>query len=84
MTPEEEYRDEGERLAQLPREDQAAVVAVYRHLAGNTLATQACRAGAERKAAALEKLLGLKPARKPVKTLGRSKAGKTSARGRKP
>jgi hypothetical protein len=55
----EEYRDEAERLAQLPAADQAAAVALYRRLAGSTLATKGCRTAAARKAAALEKLLGL-------------------------
>jgi hypothetical protein len=61
MTPEQEqeYRAEAERLAMLPREDQAAVVAMYRRLSADPLATKACRAEAERKAEALAAILGL-------------------------
>jgi hypothetical protein len=77
---EQEYQSEAERLAQLPRADQAAVVAMYRQLAGNALATPACRAEAKAKAKALEKLLGLRPARKPAKARGRAKAGKASVK----
>jgi len=75
----EEYREEAERLAQLPEQDQAAVVAMYRHLAANPLATKSCRADAERKAAALERLLCL--SRKPAKASAASKAGKGIGQG---
>jgi hypothetical protein len=83
MPKEQEYQSEAERLAQLPRADQAAVVTMYRHLAGNALATPACRAEAKVKAKVLEKLLGLRPARKPAKARGRAKAGETSAKRRR-
>ena len=82
MTPaqEQEYHDEAKRLAQLPRDDQAAVVAMYWHLAGNSLATKACRAGAAQKAAALEKLLGLKSTKKPAKAPGQANRRKGSTK----
>jgi hypothetical protein len=61
MKPKEtDRRAEAERLARLPRQDQAAAVAMYRRLARNPLATKACRADAKEHAAALAKLLGLK------------------------
>ena len=78
-----DYHAEAERLAPLPREDQAAVVAMYRNLAGNPLATPACRVHARAKAAALEKLLGLWAARKPAEARGNAKAGERSARRRR-
>jgi hypothetical protein len=74
------FQQEAERLALLPRVDQEAVVAMYRQLADNTLATPACRAEAKAKAAALEMLL--LRARKPAKTRNSSKTGKPSARRR--
>jgi len=79
LTPED-FRQEASRLAQLPKADQEAVVAVYRHLAGNSLATPACRLHAKAKAAALEKLLGLRAAGKPARARGQGKARKPSPR----
>ncbi len=79
---EHEYLEEAERLGQLPRQDQEAVVEMYRHLAANPLATPACRAGAEQKAAALEKLLGL--TRKTAKATDRAQPSKVAAKRRKP
>jgi hypothetical protein len=52
-TKEQEYRDEAARLALIPPEDQQAVVAMYRQLADNPLATKACRVEAKAHAAAL-------------------------------
>lgn len=63
----DEYREEADRLAELPRGDQEAVVAMYRQLAGNPLATKACRADAQRKAEALANLLGL-TGKRPART----------------
>jgi hypothetical protein len=40
---EQAYREEAARLALIPPEDQQAVVAMYRQLADNPLATKACR-----------------------------------------
>lgn len=56
-TKEQEYREEAERLAGLPREDQKAVIKLYRDLATDPLATKACRTAAASKAAALERHL---------------------------
>ena len=80
---EQEYREEAERLAALPAEDQRAVVEMYRGLAANPRATMACRAEAERKAAALARFLGLESHRKPAKPAGKPDKGKASAKGRK-
>jgi hypothetical protein len=80
---EQEYREEAERLAMLPPADQAAVVAMYRDLAGNPLATPACRAEAKVKAAALGRLLGLARARSPATPSGTPKTGKPSAKARR-
>jgi len=74
------FQQEARRLAELPRADQEAVVAMYRGLAGNPLATPACRADAKAKALALERLLGLRPSSKPAKAHGKAKAGETSAK----
>jgi hypothetical protein len=85
MTPEkwQEYREEAERLAQLPRDDQAAVVGLYRSMAANPLATKACRAEAARKAEALAAILGLERNRKPTKAAGKGKTGEASAKTRR-
>jgi hypothetical protein len=80
MSAERDYRAEAERLAQLPKADQEAVVAMYQHLAGNPVATPACRLEAKAKALALKRLLGLRPSRIPGKASGKRKTGKTSAK----
>jgi hypothetical protein len=80
---EQAYREEAERLAMLSPEDQTAVVAMYRQLAGNPLATPACRAEAKAKAAALGRLLGLARARKAATPSRKPKAGKPSAQARR-
>jgi len=54
---EQEYREEAERLAQLPEADQTAVVKMYRDLAENPLATPACRKEAAQHAEALSRHL---------------------------
>lgn len=66
MTPEQDqqYREEAERLALLPRQTQADLIGTYRHVARNAKVPQAKRREARRKANALAKLLGLSPARK--------------------
>jgi hypothetical protein len=79
---EETYREEAERLAQLPRDDQAAVVAMYRRLSADPLATKACRAEAERKAEALAVLLGLEGHGKPAKATEGRNAEASSVKGR--
>jgi hypothetical protein len=53
----QEYREEAERLALIPPDDQQAVIAMYRQLADNPLATKACRQEAKAHAAALAKHL---------------------------
>ncbi len=85
MTPEreQEYREEAERLALLQPDDQAAVVALYRRLAADPLATNACRAEAGRKAEALAVLLGLEGHGKPAGAAGKCKAGESSEKGRR-
>jgi hypothetical protein len=57
ITPEQQARDEAERLALLPAADQQAVVALYRGLASDPLATPACKRFNKARAAALEKHL---------------------------
>jgi hypothetical protein len=62
MLPEQqELQADATRLALLPRADQEAVVAMYRNLAVNSLATPACRVQAKAKAAALAKCLRMQP-----------------------
>lgn len=53
----DESKAQAERLAMLPREDQQAVIAMYRALAKNPLATPACRASAKSHAAAVHRHL---------------------------
>jgi hypothetical protein len=79
---EQEYREEADRLAKLPPEDQGAVVAMYRDLAGNRLATPACRAEAKAKAATLARLLGLTRARTAATPSGKPKTGNLSPKNR--
>lgn len=62
-TPADEYSEEAERLAQLPRVDQLAVIATYRQVAESPRYTLACRKDAKLRSAALEKLLS-RPVRK--------------------
>jgi hypothetical protein len=56
---------------------------MYRHLAGNRLATLACRAEAKARASALERLLGLRGARKPAKAGQKAKEPKPSTRAKR-
>ena len=58
---EQEYRDEAERLRQLPRAEQRQIVQLYRDVAnGKGVPAREREAGLER-AAALERLLKLAP-----------------------
>jgi hypothetical protein len=70
MTPEQEqeYREEAERLALLPAADQRAIIALHWSVARDAKVSKANRTEARRRAQALEKLLGLKPEKKPKKT----------------
>jgi hypothetical protein len=83
MTSKQDYQDEAERLARLPPAEQAAVIGLYRHLADSPEATRACRIQSKAKADALEKLLGLRPAKRPAKASGMVKTGKPSAKPRR-
>jgi hypothetical protein len=83
MTSKQDYRDEAKRLALLARSDQAAVIAMYRDLADNPLATPACRTESRAKAKALENLLGLPAPRKPGKASETVKKGKPPAKARR-
>lgn len=63
---EQEYRDEAERLKLISRDEQRQIVAFYRDVAnGKGVPARERKAGLER-AAALERLLKLRP-RKPRK-----------------
>jgi hypothetical protein len=50
----QDYQDEAERLARLPPAAQAAVIALYRHLAASPEATPACRIQSKAKANACD------------------------------
>ena len=58
---EQEYRDEAERLKQLPRAEQRAIVELIGSPARDPKVSEANRLEARRRANALEKLLKLKP-----------------------
>jgi hypothetical protein len=77
---EQEFYNEAQRLGQLPRADQQAVISMYRRLADNPISTTACRVHAKAKAKALVTLLGVRPAKKPSKAHGKAKAGNLSAK----
>jgi hypothetical protein len=62
---DEPYREEAERLALLPVEEQRQVIELHRRVASNPAVPQADRDEGMRHAEALERLLGL--ARKPGK-----------------
>jgi hypothetical protein len=57
LTSEQQARDEAQRVALLPVADQQAVVALYRGLAADPLATPACKRFNKARAAALQKHL---------------------------
>ncbi len=54
---DEEHRAEAERLAQLPRDEQQAIIAWHRDIAANTKLRKADREAARVRADALDKLL---------------------------
>ena len=58
-TREQEYREEAKRLAQLPLEDQRAIVAWHRDIAADAKLPKGDRDAARERAAALERLLKL-------------------------
>ncbi len=58
---EKEFREEAERLAQLPREDQREIIALHRSVADNPKVPKRDREEARRLADALERLLKLRP-----------------------
>ncbi len=60
MTINDDDRAEAERLKLASKDDQRAVIALHRSVAGNRKLSEAERSEVRRKAAALEKLLGLK------------------------
>ena len=62
---EREFREEAARLAQLPRADQRAIVALHRSVADNPKVPKQDRDAARDLANALEKLLCLTPKKKP-------------------
>ena len=64
MDKEQEYRDEAERLKQLPRAEQRQIVEMYRDVAlGKGVPARERKTGLER-VAALERLLKLTPRKK--------------------
>ena len=58
-TKEQEYREEAERLAQLPVEDQREIIALHRSVAGNPKVPKREREAGKARADALERLLKL-------------------------
>jgi len=56
---EAEHREEAERLALLPREDQREIIALHRSIASNPKVPKREREAGRERAAALERLLGL-------------------------
>lgn len=60
---EQEYREEAERLKVLDRDTQRQVIELHRRTAADPKATRADRQHAAERADALERLLGLPPAR---------------------
>ena len=56
---EQEYREEAERLALLPVEDQREIIALHRSIAGNPKVPRREREAGKERADALERLLGL-------------------------
>lgn len=52
-----DFREEAERLAALPREDQEEILALHRELAANPKVPQADRQAAQERADALERHL---------------------------
>ncbi len=62
-----EYRQEAERLAELPVADQRAILALHQAIAADKRVSKANREEARQRADSLEKLLGLKPKTKKKK-----------------
>jgi hypothetical protein len=58
---EQEYREEAERLAQLPREEQRQIIALHRSVAEDAKVSKANRREARDRAEALERFLRLTP-----------------------
>jgi hypothetical protein len=56
---EQEYRQEAERLARLPVEEQREIIALHRSIAGNPKVPKREREAGRERADALERLLGL-------------------------
>jgi hypothetical protein len=56
-TKEQEYRDEAERLAQLPAAERRAILAWHRDIAADAKLSKADRKAARERADALERLL---------------------------
>jgi len=69
MTPEQEQqsREEAERLAQLPRDEQRAIIALHRSVADDAKVSKANRQEARERADALERLLRLQSRKRPKK-----------------
>jgi hypothetical protein len=59
MDPEQEYREEAERLAQLPVEVQLQVLDIHRSTADNRKLSKRDRDAARERVEALERYLGL-------------------------
>jgi hypothetical protein len=68
---EQEYREEAERLALLPVEDQREIIALHRSIASNPRVPKREREAGKERADTLERLLGLakKKGRKPKHSL---------------
>jgi hypothetical protein len=58
---EQEYREEAERLALLPKVDQREIIALHRSVADNRNVPKPDREAARKLADALERLLKLRP-----------------------
>jgi hypothetical protein len=58
-TKEQEYREEAERLALLPVEDQREIIALHRSVVSNPKVPKREREAGKERADALERLLGL-------------------------
>jgi hypothetical protein len=61
MDPEQEYREEAERLAQLPVEVQLQVLDIHRSTADNRKLSKRDQDAARERVEALERYLGLEP-----------------------
>jgi hypothetical protein len=59
--PDDDFREEAERLALVSKNEQRAILALHRSVAANKEISKADREEARQRANALEKLLGLRP-----------------------